>query len=258
MTVITTLKKASSFCYEAARLNTYSAAFSVTTAGLVLSTVAFSMAPAEAVSITINNPSFESPSLTPANSAEFGNAPGYFFNYDPIDSWASSGDYVGLTKLPDPASNPPNPVLAAAPNGGNQVAYANNGNIFQQLTATLLNNTDYLLNVFVGARTDLASPSYLVELLAGNTVLAAKNNVALVPGQFVPVSVAYSSGINNPLAGQNLSIRLTSFGPQTSFDMVTLSANPVPTPALVPGAIAFAASLLRKRKSELVEDTCEV
>jgi hypothetical protein len=123
-----------------------------------------------------------------------------------------------------------------APEGVN-VAYSNGGTITQNLAATLALNTTYTLSVDVGKRLDMGFTSYLIELLAGSTVIAS-DNTTLNPaaGTFLLSTRTYNSGAANILAGQTLSILLRgNAGGQPDFDAVALnavvSAVPEPGPA---------------------------
>jgi len=111
----------------------------------------------------------------------------------------------------------------SVPEGFN-VAYSNQGTISQVLSATLASNTLYTLRVNVGKRLDLAFPTYVIQLWAGNTLLA-QDNSSLNPasGQFLLSTPTYQSPASGPV-GQNLKIVLSANGAQAEFDAVSLSA----------------------------------
>jgi hypothetical protein len=172
-----------------------------------------------------------------------------------IPGWTLSGTGAGSW----------NPTFFQYPAGvpeGDHVAYSNadtDGVISQLLPAVLTPGATYELSVWVGRRADLAFGGYLVELLAGGTVLASESNVQFPPsGWFAQSTIAYTAGAADPLAGQALEIRLRAFGPQTNFDLVELTASgitAVPEPAtaalLAAGlvAVAGAASAARRRRA---------
>ncbi|CAO5001971.1 PEP-CTERM protein-sorting domain-containing protein [Microcystis aeruginosa] len=172
-----------------------------------------------AASITILNPSFESPALTQGT-----------FN-QAINNWTlTNGSWQGTFR---PNIGPNLNFTQAVPNGS-QTAYSNGGTISQTLTATLQANTQYTLGAFVGRRAaGTAFPGYSIELWAGTTLLASNGSVTPDAGTFAPVTVNYTSGSSGSLIGQLLEIRLISSigtNAQTNFDQITLNATPIPTP----------------------------
>jgi hypothetical protein len=72
---------------------------------------------------------------------------------------------------------------------------------------------------------------YLIELLAGNTVLNSVSGTAL-EGSFLPFQFQFDSTAS-PLVGQALQIRLSSSQTQTAFDDIRLEVMSlaVPEPA---------------------------
>lgn len=172
-----------------------------------------------AASITILNPSFESPTLNQG-----------IFNYA-INNWTltNGSSWQGTFR---PTIGPNLHFTQAVPNGS-QTAYSNGGTISQTLTATLQANTQYTLGAFVGRRVGTAFPGYRIELWAGTTLLASNGSVTPAAGTFAPVTVNYTSGSSGSLIGQLLEIRLISSigtNAQTNFDQITLNATPIPTP----------------------------
>nr|AIJ28537.1 HpiU3 [Fischerella sp. ATCC 43239] len=86
----------------------------------------------------------------------------------------------------------------------------------QTLDAVLEPNTSYKLIVDIGNFGGMFKgvsfagfPGYRVELLAGDTVLAADhNNLYIKDGEFKTSTVTFTSAANNPYLGQKLGIRL--------------------------------------------------
>ena len=124
------------------------------------------------------------------------------------------------------------------PDGVN-VAYSNGGTISQVLSATLTPGT-YTLLVDIGSRLDeplVANGGvYIVELLAGGTILAEDNNTLKpAPGTFLTSTVTYTASANDPLLGQSLEIRLVNpiGAAQNNYDDVRLSLSSVPEPTSV-------------------------
>ncbi len=86
----------------------------------------------------------------------------------------------------------------------------------------------------VGKRLDLSFPGYVIQLLAGNTVIA-QDNSSLNPasGQFLLSTINYQSLASDPFAGQNLKIVLSANGVQAEFDAVSLTSTPANGPTSV-------------------------
>lgn len=204
---------------------------------------------ANALSLGIANASFESPVAPLQSNKEF-------YSNNDIDSWqvfTSIGGGAGVFNPGASQGNTGKTYFNSSVPDGNQTAYINSGSIFQQLTATLTGNTNYLLSVFVGKRNDAPLAGYNVELLAGGTVLASNNSVIPGLGDFAEVLVPYTSSSSDPLLGQALGIRLSARSAQANFDKVSLSATAVPTPALLPGLVGMGVAALRKRKNDRAE-----
>jgi len=121
----------------------------------------------------------------------------------------------------------------ADPDGGVNVAFSNGGTLTQTLTTNLALSTLYTLHVSLGRRLDSTFSSYLIELLAGSTVIAT-DNTGLNPasGQFLVSTLTYNSGASNVLAGQPLGILLKgNSGGQPNFDALSLDGTAtVPEP----------------------------
>jgi len=123
------------------------------------------------------------------------------------------------------AFHPQAAQFGSVPEGVN-VAYSNGGTISQVLAATLSSNTLYTLTVKVGKRLDLNFPGYVIQLMAGNTVLAQDNStVSPASGAFLSSTITYQSPVSGPLLGQNLKIVLLANGIQGIFDAVSLSTS---------------------------------
>ena len=147
---------------------------------------------------------------------------------------------------------------------GLQTAYSNNGTLSQILTETFLGNTEYSLSVYVGRRADCPDlfPGYSVALYADNDLLASETFLAADrlanpaaplpnPGEFVPVTVTYTSLVADP---RHINIVLGSVAIQNNFDNVRLESrgiSVVPEPSsglLVVAGLVRAEILLYKRR----------
>ena len=202
--------------------------------------------------ILLNNPSFEMDDVP-----EGGSQVGAF-------GWTATGNagvYQGASEI--------------TPADGQQSAYVTGGARLTQTLAgvPLRNDYLYILMVDVADRRSTTFAGYQVELLAGGQTLAMDNNSLGVlqatdtAGYFYTTAVVTFRGINHPLAGQDLGIRLTALGEaanQTYFDNVRLFAYWVPEPSsgmllLLGGGIFLAARVragFRGRKGQRNMDPC--
>lgn len=202
--------------------------------------------------ILLNNPSFEMDDVP-----EGGSQVGPF-------GWTATGNagvYQGASEI--------------TPADGQQSAYVTGGARLTQTLAgvPLRNDYLYILMVDVADRRSTTFAGYQVELLAGGQTLAMDNNSLGVlqatdtAGYFYTTAVVTFRGINHPLAGQDLGIRLTALGEaanQTYFDNVRLFAYWVPEPSsgmllLLGGGIFLAARVragFRGRKGQRNMDPC--
>jgi hypothetical protein len=123
-----------------------------------------------------------------------------------------------------------NPITAiyngANTTDGQQLAFAANGSLTQQLASVLTVNTRYQLQADVGARLDKTNTAYRVALYAGTHILAEANELQFNPvsGGFVRVTLDYLSENDDTLVGQPLKIVLSSYGDQINFDRIRLSS----------------------------------
>jgi hypothetical protein len=114
---------------------------------------------------------------------------------------------------------------------GSVIAWDNGGSISQTLTGISLQpNSTYDLSVYVGQPLNGYFANYTISLDAGSTVLATLSgtNETITPGTFAQEILTYSTG--DTVTPGDLSIVLTSDGPQVDFDNVQLSDPPVSTP----------------------------
>jgi hypothetical protein len=198
---------------------------------LSLFVLAFSTSQAFANSIPIQNFSFET-----TNPLNIPCGPGCAYNNGPIPGWTTTGGQQGTWQ-------PSSAYFTSIPDGS-LIAYSNGGTISQTLTSSLAANTDYTLTVAVGNRLDAIvnnfATIYMIQLFAGNTLLNSitGSNTTIPLGTFLDVSFNYMSGVTFPSG--NLSIVLSSIGPQSDFDNVRLTANAVSVPE--PGTLALLAA----------------
>jgi hypothetical protein len=178
--------------------------------------------------IPIDNSSFE---IT--NLLTMGCGDGCAYNNGPIPGWTVAGGQTGTWMPNSTYFNSPVP-------DGSLVAFSNGSTISQTLTGFSLNpNSTYILSVFVGNRLDGLNSDYSFSLGAGSTILAtfSGSGAAIPAGTFQQESLTYTTG--DTVTAGDLTILLTSAGPQTDFDNVSLvdppADNAVPTPE--PGSV---------------------
>lgn len=190
-------------------------------------------APAFANSIPVQNFSFETTLPLVYSSPGSGT-----WNIGPIPSWTTAGGVAGSWQ--------PGPVAFSSVPDGSMVAYSNGGSISQTLSSSLAANTLYTLTVAVGNRLDTfinnLATTYIIQLYAGNTLLNSitGSNTAIPLGTFLDVSFNYMSSVTLP-AG-NLSIVLSSVGPQSVFDNVRLDATSGATSVSEPNSLTLLAA----------------
>ena len=182
-------------------------------AGLTLAILAlFSAVPVAAVTVPVNNPSFESPAYVDGDGGG-------------VDSWvvAPSVGYAGAYNF-NVADLPVVPDL-------DQVGFAGiGGSLTQTLAVPLTAYTLYTLQVDVGRQlvNSNAETDHTVRLLAGSTVIAEGSAVAPAPGTFNTVTVTFQTGASHVELGSALGVQLFSpvpVGSQVLFDNVRLDAT---------------------------------
>jgi len=202
----------------------------------------FTTAPAFADNITIQNASFEM-----KNNLNIPCGTGCAYNTGPIPDWTTTGGQQGSWQ-------PSSAYFSSPVPDGSLVAYSNGGTISQTLSDSLLANTLYTLSVALGNRFDVISnnlaTTYLIQLFAGNTLLNSitGSNALITPGTFMDVSFNYLSGATLPSG--NLSIVLSSVGPQSDFDNVRLTTTSVAEPGsltLLAAGLGLALFVFRRR-----------
>jgi hypothetical protein len=199
---------------------------------------------ASAATITINDPSFETPAVGCSGSGCFSSL-GNFGGF-----WTGSG----VTATFSPTAGSPGSEFDTPLPDGVQVAVAGasglGGEFFQDLSATLEANTTYDLTFYIGQRNDALLATYTVSLMADDTsevTLASDSNGAPAAGTFIQRTISFDSGPSPAELGKTLRIDVTvptqTGNNQADFDLFALTANPTVTSGVPePGSVALGGS----------------
>jgi hypothetical protein len=115
------------------------------------------------------------------------------------------------------------------------LAYLGTGEISQSLTGiSLMADTTYTLSVYVGSRLDIVNQpaTYTFGIDSGSTPLASAGgtSASITPGTLDLESVTFTTGST---ADGDLTIFLTSSGPQSDFANIQLVSTPEPSSLLL-------------------------
>ncbi len=237
---------------------------------------------AQAAIIALENAGFEIPEQTESPVPGAG-----FFDFDTPPGW-SLYDPNGL--IPEDASletsftggwKPSEAFFPTIPEG-DQIgsifllppAGAGEVGFFQSSDTIIQPNTTYTLSAAIlntpalpGAEIFEGFPGYRLELLAGNTVIAADNNTIVVnEGEFETATISYTSSNDDIYLGESLGIRLINphlnnesgldggNGIEVNFDDVQLRATSVatsvPEPTSILGYMMFGIALIPFKRSK--------
>ena len=224
------------------------------------------------IAIPVTNPNFEDDVLADGvredwttNGTPTGWTAGYTSATD-IPAYTlfleDTSSYAGLYN-PGPAED----YGGSVPDGSN-VAWAESFTGFrdglqQLLTENLVATASYDLSVLVG-NPDVSpgGVDYVVELLAGSTVVASATGAAPTAGTFTPVNLNYvAPAVGDPLVGQQMGIRLLSADGASNlevhFDDLSLTrtlASPVSNPG-GPYTVGASGSLELDGSGSVASDT---
>ncbi len=193
---------------------------------------------AHATSLTIDNPSFESPAQ---GQGSYGTI---------VADWTLTVAGAAGVWYPVPGQY----FTGAAPDG-NQILYLNEGSVSQTLSSVLTAGA-YTLAVDVGHRLDGDFGSPTISLLAGgNTLVSGGSSFDPGSGNFGNFVLNYTATAGSPYLGEPLAITISWGGGQSDLDNVRLdgpASAPVPLPSafllLSPGLVGLAAIRRRFRK----------
>jgi len=211
---------------------------------------------ANAGPITINNPSFE------VHDPFSSSGPKGPWNANAVDNWNIVGSRAGMW-LPYTPGNPAGPqtFLENVPHG-EDIAYSEYGDIWQDVGVNVAADKTYTLSVDVGNRLDRTLPEHYIQIRAGSTVIAS-GSASSLDGYFSTATAAFDSYAGNQYIGQALSVWLVNAGQtsQVTWDNVRLmnddwvnsgTPNPVPEPStllLLGGGLIGFVGLRRKFKA---------
>jgi hypothetical protein len=163
--------------------------------------------------ITVNNASFET--ANPLNQICTGT--NCAFNTAVIPSWTASGSASGSFRPGNPANN----VYFSTIPDGSIVAYSNGGSLEQTVTPTAVAGFTYTLQVDLGNRFEQNFAASIALVIGSNSVTGI--GVVPVEGGWSTYTAAYTATAAD--AGQAITIRLISSGPQGNFDNVRLDGT---------------------------------
>lgn len=226
----------------------------IVTSAILYLGITVNVNPAQAVTLSLENPGFETPVQTNEPVPGAG-----FFDFETPSGWSL---YDPNNLVPEDASlatsftggwNPSESFFATVPEG-EQIASIflvppGSGEVgFTQNSGVIIQpKTQYTLSVAVantpaipGLEVFAGFPGYRLELLAGNTVISADDNTVVInEGEFQEASVSYNSSSDDVYLGQELGIRLINLnlnngsgldngnGIEVNFDNVRLDATSV-------------------------------
>jgi hypothetical protein len=206
--------------------------------GRLFLTCAFLAGLADAQSIAVQNPSFETATL----AQQSGN--GAFSNLIAGSTFTASpaGGTLANWTAASTTLNAAAGAFAPTPGGnnwttpwwtGNNIAYLQIGaagtvSLSQTLPTLLQNNTTYSLTALVGRRAFTPAFNFSFQLWAGSTELGS-SSLNLPSNSWANALVTYDTGTNNPLAGQPLMIVLSATGTdgtvtEAFFDNIAMTA----------------------------------
>lgn len=185
-----------------------------------------------AVSLNIDNPSFEKPVDFPRSGSE-----GYWV-YN-VPSWREYGK-VGVFEPTTGSTETNSDSVFAQIQDGSQTAYLNDGFIYQILENTFSPYRKYTLSVAVGNRYDLQLRNFKISLISGDdygddydeVVSFQGNDSDVSNGGFKNFYVSYTALPGDPHLDKNIGIKLENLegAAQVNFDQVSLSNHIVPEP----------------------------
>jgi hypothetical protein len=176
------------------------------------------------VNANFSQPPLSDPGIQPArwtgSPADFNSIPG----------WTQTGEsYLIAWDVFTTFNKQPSNTYFNDISKNGQVAQVTQGSIYQILSSKLDSGATYTLSVDVGKRNDSPFPGYSVQLQSYNgstfTTLKSVDPTTPVnpePGTFSRGTFSFASLANDPHQGETLVVRLSTNGPHTTFDNVSL------------------------------------
>lgn len=182
--------------------------------------------------ITVQNGSFEQSNLLPPNNCGIGCS----INAGPVPSWLTTGVEAGSW---EPGTGGVYFNSNAVPDGST-IAYVVDASLSQDLGVGLQPNSDYTLTADVGDRLDgFLGGGYTIALEVNGVVLCSftGDTANITPGTFAAETCSFVAPATIP-AG-DLSIVLSDFSGEATFDNVTVNAPEPTSAALLAGGLFF-------------------
>jgi hypothetical protein len=186
--------------------------------------------------VTVQNASFEmTGTLTPNNCGT-----GCSINAGPIPDWVTTAVEAGSWQ---PGTSGVFFNANAVPNG-NTIAYVLDGSISQDLLVGLQSNDVYTLTVDVGDRTDgFLDGDYTIALEVDGAVMCSFSaaDTTITPGTLAAETCSFTAPASVPPG--DLSVVLSDFSGETSFDNVMVNTPEPNSMALLGVGLTFVALL---------------
>jgi hypothetical protein len=184
--------------------------------------------------ITVQNGSFEQSNALPPNNCGMGCS----FNSGPVPSWLTTGVEAGSWV---PGTGGAFFNSNAVPDGST-IAYVVDASLSQDLGVGLQPNLVYTLTADVGDRLDgFLSGDYTIALEVNGVVMCSftGDDASITPGTFAPETCSFVAPATVPPG--DLSIVLSDFSGESTFDDVTVSTPEPASAALLAGGLFFIA-----------------
>ncbi len=165
---------------------------------------------------------------------------GCSINAGSVPGWVTTGAEAGSWQ---PGTSGTFFNANAVPNGST-IAYVYDASLSQDLEVGLQPDLDYTLTVDVGDRTDgFGSGDYTIALEVGGVAMCSfsGDNAAIQPGTFAAETCSFAAPASIPPG--DLSIVLSDFDGEATFDDVTVSAPEPNSIALLGVGLMFVALL---------------
>jgi len=203
--------------------------------------IAFLASPAAAVSINVNNYSFE---ILPTGGLPYtGCGVGCAYSYTAAPGWVLAGQ--GGQFQP---GSPANTAYFASVPDGTTVAWASSGTYYQTVAPLAQAGRTYKLQVDVGMRYDAVAAQWVGLNFANTNTTIYATGLAPASGGWSTFTSTFTVGAAD--AGSAITIVLNGYGQQGNWDNVRLSVVPEPASwALMITGFGMIGATMRRRKA---------